>query len=137
MDQKDSDFINAHLRKFAENIGVPSNILNKPNGYAKWEGRFDAMIDGNMFPMILRPMAVEVQSNPPIALFCTGDGSMNSELGEIFHASYSSPTLDGGFQIFRFKDPEKRGSMGEYIFAQVFRDGNKHKTVVTIDFRDL
>jgi hypothetical protein len=137
MNEKDSDFINAHLRKFAENIGVPSDILNKPNGSAKWEGRFDAMIDGNMFPMILRPMAIEVQSNPPIALFCTGDGSMNSELGEIFHASYSSPVLDGGVQIFRFKDSDKRENMGEYIFAQTSSNGEKNKVKVEIIFNAI
>jgi hypothetical protein len=134
MEKKDSDLINAHLTKFAENIGVPTNILNRPNGFAKWEGRFDAMIDGNMMPMVLRPMAIEVQSNPPIALFCSGDGSINSELGEIFHASYSSSTLDGGVQIFRFKDSDKRGNMGEYMFAQTASNGQKNKVKVEISF---
>jgi hypothetical protein len=150
MDEKDSDFINVHLRKFAENIGVPSNLLDRPNGSAKWEGRFDAVINGSMMPMVLRPVTIEIQSNPPMTLICTGDETVSTKLGELFHASYSSSSLlairtahnagltpEGSFQLFRFKDPIKRGKIKEYAFTQIFNDGNKHMTPVTINFRDL
>jgi hypothetical protein len=137
MDQKDSDFINAHLRKFAENIGVPSSILDRPNGSAKWEGHFNGIVGANTAPMILRPMAIEIQSNPPIGLFCIGDKTLTTELGAVFHASYSSPSLEGEFQLFRFKDSNKRGNMGEYVFTHITKDGNKNKVVVDINFCEI
>jgi hypothetical protein len=125
------------LKEFARKVGVPDTILSRRSGESDWEGSFDGYFDGVLTPMIIRPLAIEV-SLPTlyeVLLFRVGEGVLDTELGKLFHVSYTSPSAQGYFQLFRFIEPDQRGETPEYAFTHTHEDDRKFSTAITIQFR--
>ena len=129
-----------HDMAFSKDIGVGDPVLSKSNQYVDWVGTFDAKINDRIFHMQLTPSTLfinHVDPSAPIALK-VGSEWIDTPFGNLFHASYVTSEIQGGFQIFRSETgrpfPGFEQSPHSHMLLFTDRNNEKHYVPIQIEF---
>ena len=95
--------IYAHDLQMSKDMGVPHPLYENSPGFIDWYGRFTVQINGREFKMAVTPSTLFIDESDPSgpAAQLTGSEWLDTPLGRVFHATYVTHKVHGGFQMFR------------------------------------
>ena len=90
-------------RQTSIGLGVPMELFSAATEFIDWRGRFQAVINGNRYEMVVTPSTLFLNDPDPKApiLQMLGNSWVDTAMGQLFTASYFSSQINGGFQLFR------------------------------------
>ena len=143
MNEETMKEIHAADLQMSKDMGVPRQLYENSPEVIDWFGRFTVIINGRAFKMIVTPSTIfinEADVAGPVA-HLTGSEWIETPMGQLFHADFLTPRVNGAFQIFRRKDslPFDGFESIPHTHVLVYTDGSGKKEFlpVTPDFSSL
>lgn len=132
--------MHAHDLQMSKDMGVPKHIYASPPDFIDWYGRFTVHINDREFMMAVTPSSLIVNESDSVApvAHLVGSEWLESPLGRMFHATYLTSMINGGFQLFRKEDPSPFEGFEsvKHTHMLVYTDGTGQKQffAVAVEF---
>lgn len=135
--------IHAADLQMSKDMGVSLHLYINSSKVIDWFGRFTVTINDTAYKMIVTPSTLflnEADITAPVA-HLTGSEWIDSPMGELFHADFLTPMVNGTFQIFRRKDSLPFNGFEHILHTHILvytdASGKKEFLPVTPDFSSL